>query len=98
MKQRLSIPERRKKLQEQMDTMRKREAELAQKESSERRRFDNHRKIVIGAFVIAHAAKDAEFNKHLQAGLKVAMTAEKTKERDKATVQDWMSETRAQAS
>lgn len=88
MKQRLTIAERRKKLQEQMKVMKNREAELAQKETSEERKRDTRRKIIIGGAVMAHAALDSDFAKLIRSALKPAFA--KAKEKDRAIVQDWM--------
>lgn len=88
MAQRLSIAERREKLRKQMAAMKAQEAALAAKQSSEERKLDTRRKIVLGGAVMAHAALDPDFAKLIRSALKSALA--KAKEKDRAIVQDWI--------
>jgi len=76
-----------------LELLRKRKAEIEQqlktleaRDKQAARKRDTRQKIVVGAAVLAHAAKDGEFAKTLRAVLNVAVT----EERNRALVADWI--------
>ncbi len=84
----LSIAERRKKLKEEIDHLKKREAALAAKQSLDERKIDTRRKIILGGAVLAHAAMHPDFDKYVRRELKPVLS--KAKDKDRAVIEDWL--------